>query len=178
MVGGGNSAGQAAAYLAMRARSVRVVVRGPTLKSTMSHYLVDRIKRSPRIEVMTETEVVAVNGSATVESVTVLDRRDGSTSEVPTTAMFVMIGADPCTEATMGMLPVDSAGYILCGADAAKHDGHLRWPLSEREPHMLEATRPGVFVAGDVRSGASNRVASAVGDGTMVVRFVHDVLDS
>jgi thioredoxin reductase (NADPH) len=144
----------------------------------MSHYLVDRIKRSPRIEVMTETEVVAVNGSATVESVTVVDRRDGRTRDMPTTAMFVMIGADPCTEATTGMLPVDSAGYILCGADAAKHDGHLAWPLSERGPYMLEATRPGVFVAGDVRSGASNRVAGAVGDGTMVVRFVHDVLAS
>jgi len=154
VVGGGNSAGQAAVYLAMRARSVCVVVRGPTLKSTMSHYLVDRIKRSPRIEVMTETEVVAVNGSATVESVTVVDRRDGSTRDVPTTAMFVMIGAEPCTEATTGMLPVDPAGYIL------------------------ETTRPSVFVAGDVRSGASNRVAGAVGDGTMVVRFVHDVLDS
>jgi len=178
VVGGGNSAGQAAVYLAMRARSVCVVVRGPTLKSTMSHYLVDRIKRSPRIEVMTETEVVAVNGSATVESVTVVDRRDGSTRDVPTTAMFVMIGAEPCTEATTGMLPVDPAGYILCGTDAVKHDGHLRWPVSEREPHMLETTRPGVFVAGDVRSGASNRVAGAVGDGTMVVRFVHDVLDS
>jgi thioredoxin reductase (NADPH) len=176
VVGGGNSAGQAAVYLAQRARSVRVLVRGPTLKSTMSQYLVDRLKRSPAIEVMTETEVVAVNGSATVESVTVVDRRDGTTSEVPSTAVFVMIGADPCTEATTGMLPVDSAGYILCGVDAASHDGHLRWPLSDREPHMLETTRPGVFVAGDVRSGASNRVAAAVGDGTMVVRFVHDVL--
>ncbi len=177
VVGGGNSAGQAAAYLAMRARSVRVVVRGPTLKSTMSQYLVDRLKRTPRIEVMTETEVLAVNGSATVESVTVVDRRNGATSEVPATAMFVMIGADPCTEATTGMLPVDPAGYILCGADAAKHDGHLCWPLQDRDPHMLETTRPGVFVAGDVRSGASNRVAAAVGDGTLVVRFVHDVLD-
>jgi thioredoxin reductase (NADPH) len=178
VVGGGNSAGQAAAYLALRARSVRVVVRGPTLKATMSQYLVDRIKRSPRIEVMTESEVVAVNGSATVESVTIADARDASTSEVPTTAVFVMIGADPRTEATTGMLPVDPAGYILCGAEAAKHDGHLRWPVSDREPHMLETTRPGVFVAGDVRSGASNRVAAAVGDGTMAVRFVHDVLDS
>jgi thioredoxin reductase (NADPH) len=177
VVGGGNSAGQAAAYLALRARSVRIVVRGPTLKSTMSQYLVDRLKRSPRIEVMTETEVVAVNGSATVESVTTSDRRDGSTSELPTTAVFVMIGADPRTEATTGMLPVDSAGYILCGAEAAQHDGHLRWPVSNREPHMLETTRPGVFVAGDVRTGASNRVAAAVGDGTMAVRFVHDVLD-
>jgi thioredoxin reductase (NADPH) len=178
VVGGGNSAGQAAAYLAQRARSVRVVVRGPSLKLTMSQYLVDRIKRSAKIEVMTETEVVAVNGSATVESVTLVDRRDGSTSEVPTTAMFVMIGAEPCTEAITSMLPVDAAGYILCGTDAAKHDGHLRWPISDREPHMLETTRPGVFVAGDVRAGASNRVASAVGDGTLAVRFVHDVLDS
>src|SRR5262249_28290683 len=100
VVGGGNSAGQAAAYLALRARSVRVVVRSPTLKSTMSQYLVDRLKRSPRIEVMAETEIVAVNGSATVESITVVDRRTGDTSEVPATAMFVMIGADPCTEAT------------------------------------------------------------------------------
>jgi thioredoxin reductase (NADPH) len=88
VVGGGNSAGQAAIYLAQRARSVRVLVRGPTLKSTMSQYLVDRIKRSPAIEVMTETEVVAVNGSATVESVTIVDWRDGTTSEVPSTAMF------------------------------------------------------------------------------------------
>jgi len=178
VVGGGNSAGQAAVYLALRARSVRVIVRRSTLKSTMSQYLVDRLKRSPRVEVITETEVLAVNGSATVESVTVVDRRTGSTTHVPTTAVFVMIGADPCTEATTGMLPVDSAGYILCGADASKCDGHLSWPLSDRQPYMLETARPGVFVAGDVRSGASNRVAGAVGDGTMVVRFVHGVLDN
>jgi thioredoxin reductase (NADPH) len=176
VVGGGNSAGQAAVHLATRARSVRVVVRGRTLKSTMSTYLVDRIKRSPRIEVMTETEVVAIHGSATVESVALVDRRDGSAREVPSTAVFVMIGADPCTEAITGMLPVDPAGYILCGADAANYEGHLRWPMSDREPHLLETTRPGVFAAGDVRAGASNRVASAVGDGTMVVRLVHDVL--
>jgi thioredoxin reductase (NADPH) len=176
VVGGGNSAGQAAVHLATKARSVYVVVRGRTLKSTMSNYLVDRIKRSPRIEVMTETEVVAVRGSATVESVTVVDRRDGRTQDLPSTAVFVMIGADPCTEAVTGMLPVDPAGYILCGPGAATHEGHLGWPLSDREPHLLETTRPGVFAAGDVRAGAANRVAGAVGDGTMVVRFVHDVL--
>jgi thioredoxin reductase (NADPH) len=176
VVGGGNSAGQAAVHLATRARSVRVVVRGRTPKSTMSTYLLDRIKRSPRIEVMTETEVVALHGSATVESVTVVDRRDDSRREVPSTAVFVMIGADPCTEATTSMLPVDAAGYILCGPGAADYDGHLRWPIPDREPHMLETTRPGVFAVGDVRAGAVNRVAGAVGDGTMVVRFVHDVL--
>lgn len=176
VVGGGNSAGQAAVHLATKARSVRVVVRGRTLKSTMSNYLVERVKRAPHIEVMTETEVVAVHGTATVESATLVDRRDGSTQEVQSTAVFVMIGADPCTEAITGMLPVDSAGFILCGAGAANYDGHLSWPMSDREPHLLETTRPGVFAAGDVRAGAANRVAGAVGDGTMVVRFVHDVL--
>jgi thioredoxin reductase (NADPH) len=157
---------------------VRVVVRGSTLKSTMSHYLVDRIKRSPRIEIMTETEIVAVNGSATVESVTLVDRRDDSVHEVPAIAVFVMIGADPCTEATTGVAAVDPAGYLLCGPGAAASDGYLRWPLSDREPYLLETTRPGVFAAGDVRAGASKRVAAAVGDGTMVVRFVHNVVDA
>jgi thioredoxin reductase (NADPH) len=176
VVGGGNSAGQAAINLASRARSVRVVVRGKKLKSTMSRYLVDRIERSPRIEVMTETEVSAVHGSATVESVSLVDRRDGSVEEVTSTAVFVMIGADPCTEAATGMLAVDAAGYLLCGTGAAKCDGHLCWPLRDREPHLLETVRPGVFTAGDVRSGASKRVAGAVGDGAMVVRFAHEVL--
>ncbi len=176
VVGGGNSAGQAAMHLASRARSVRVVVRGAALKSTMSHYLVDRIERSPRIEVMTDTEVSAVHGSATVESVTLVDRRDGLVQDVSATAVFVMIGADPCTEAVTGILAVDAAGYLLCGTGAAKSDGHLCWPLPDREPHLLETVRPGVFAAGDVRSGASNRVAGAVGDGGMVVRYAHEVL--
>jgi thioredoxin reductase (NADPH) len=175
VVGGGNSAGQAAINLASRARSVRVVVRGKELKSTMSHYLVDRIKSSPRIEVMTETEIAAVNGTATVETAT-LRRADGSTEEVDCMAVYVMIGAEPCTEASDGMLAVDSAGYLLCGEGAVDCPGHLCWPLSDREPHMLETIRPGVFAAGDVRAGASKRVAGAVGDGALVVRFAYDVL--
>jgi thioredoxin reductase (NADPH) len=176
VVGGGNSAGQAATHLASRARSVRVVVRGGALKSTMSHYLVDRIERSPRIEVMTNTEVSAVRGTATVESVTLVDRRDGRVRDVASTAVFVMIGADPCTEAVAGLLAVDAAGYLLCGTGAAAADGHLGWPLPDREPHLLETVRPGVFAAGDVRAGAANRVAGAVGDGGMVVRYAHEVL--
>jgi thioredoxin reductase (NADPH) len=176
VVGGGNSAGQAAVNLAKKARCVRMVVRGRALKSTMAQYLVDRIERSPNIEVRTETEVSAVHGTATVESVSLVDRRDGSVEQVPTTAVFVMIGADPCTEAATGMLAVDAAGYLLCGGDAATSDGHLGWPLTDREPHLLETTRPGVFAAGDVRAGASKRVAGAVGDGSMVVRFAHEVL--
>jgi thioredoxin reductase (NADPH) len=177
VVGGGNSAGQAAVHLARRARSVRVVVRGHALKSTMSSYLVDRIEGSPKIEVMTGTEVTAVHGTATVESAS-LRNGDGSVRQVETTSVFVMIGASPCTEATTGMLAVDPAGYLLCGGGAAECDGHLGWPLRDREPHLLETVRPGVFAAGDVRAGASNRVAGAVGDGAMVVRFAHDVLDA
>jgi thioredoxin reductase (NADPH) len=176
VVGGGNSAGQAAAHLAARARSVRIIVRGKALKSTMSHYLVDRIERSPQIEVMTETEITAVQGTATVESVTLRDNRDDSTQQVDCTAVYVMIGAEPCTEASQGMLAVDDAGYLLCGTAAADCPGHLCWPLSDREPHLLETIRPGVFAAGDVRAGASKRVAGAVGDGALVVRFAYDVL--
>ena len=142
----------------------------------MSHYLVDRIKRSPRIEVMTETELIAVHGTATVESVSLRDRRDGTVEEVPTTAVFVMIGADPCSEAAAGILAVDDAGYLICGEGAASCEGHLSWPLKDREPNLLETIRPGVFAAGDVRAGASNRVAGAVGDGAMAVRFVQQVL--
>jgi len=175
VVGGGNSAGQAAVSLSNRARSVRVVVRGEALKSTMSHYLIDRIERSPRIEVMTGTEVTAVHGSATVESVT-LRGTDGSSEEVDCDAVYVMIGADPCTEASDGMLAVDDAGYLLCGEGAAACPGHLCWPLQDREPHLLETIRPGVFAAGDVRAGAAKRVAGAVGDGALVVRFAYDVL--
>jgi len=176
VVGGGNSAGQAATHLASRARSVRIVVRGTSLKSTMSHYLVDRIKRSPRIEVITETELVAVHGTATVESVTLRDRRDGSLEEIPTAAVFVMIGGDPCSEAATGILAVDDSGFLLCGEGASGCDGHLCWPLTDREPHLLETVRPSVFAAGDVRAGASNRVAGAVGDGAMAVRFIMQVL--
>jgi thioredoxin reductase (NADPH) len=142
----------------------------------MSHYLIDRIERSSNIEVITETELVVVHGSATVESVSLRDRGDGSVEQVACTAVFVMIGADPCTEAAAGMLAVDPGGYLLCGSGAAGSDGHLCWPLTDREPHLLETVRPGVFAAGDVRSGASNRVAGAVGDGAMVVRFVQEVL--
>jgi thioredoxin reductase (NADPH) len=175
VIGGGNSAGQAAVSLSHKARSVRVIVRGSALKSTMSRYLVDRVERSPRIEVMTETEVVALHGNAVVESAT-LQSRDGNREEVDTSAVYVMIGADPCTEVSEGMLATDDAGFLLCGDGALGCASHMAWPLHDREPRLLETVRPGVFAAGDVRAGASNRVASAVGDGALVVRFAHDLL--
>jgi thioredoxin reductase (NADPH) len=176
VVGGGNSAGQAATHLARHARSVRVAVRGDGLSPTMSRYLVDRIERSPRIEVLARTELVGVHGLQTVDAVT-LRNGAGGEERVPVKAVFVMIGAEPCTEAASGVLGVDAAGYLLCGPGAADCDGALRWPLADRPPHLLETVRPGVFAAGDVRAGATNRVAGAVGDGALAVRFVHAVLD-
>src|ERR1700761_5677363 len=175
VIGGGNSAGQAAVSLSRRARSVRVIVRGRALKTTMSSYLVERIERSPRIEVLTETEVVEIKGNAVVEAVT-LEGPGGSRHDIDTSAVYVMIGADPCTEVSDGMLAVDEAGFLLCGDGAHQCVGHIAWPLSYREPALLETVRPGVFAAGDVRVGASNRVAGAVGDGALVVRFAHQLL--
>jgi thioredoxin reductase (NADPH) len=175
VIGGGNSAGQAAMSLSQKARSVRVIVRGKALKSTMSRYLVERVERSPRIEVLTETEVVEIKGDAVVESVT-LEGPDGSRRDVDTNAVYVMIGADPCTEVSDGMLAVDDAGFLLCGDSALNCASHMAWPLHDREPALLETVRPGVFAAGDVRVGAANRVAGAVGDGALVVRFAHQLL--
>lgn len=175
VVGGGNSAGQAAVHMSRQARSVRVVVRGAGLSSTMSRYLVDRVERNPRIEVLTRTEVADVHGRRAVDAVTLRDASGRETS-VPVAAVFVMIGAEPCTEAATGILGLDVAGYVLCGTGAAGCDGRLSWPITERPPHLLETVRPGVFAAGDVRAGSSNRVAGAVGDGALAVRFVHEVL--
>ena len=175
VVGGGNSAGQAAVHLATRARSVRVVVRGKGLSSSMSQYLIDRIEASPRIEVLTETEIAAVHGTATVETVSLRDR-SRTITDVDATAVFVMIGAVPCSEAAAGMLALDPAA--TCSAATARRDARAISPgrSTDRQPHLLETVRPGVFTAGDVRAGALNRVAGAVGDGALAVRFVHEVL--
>jgi thioredoxin reductase (NADPH) len=176
VVGGGNSAGQAIVQLASLARSVRVVVRGAGLSSTMSRYLVDRIENARNIEVMTETEVAAAHGDGRLEAVDLRRRGEDRVQRVETTTMFVMIGADPCTEMVEGMLGVDPAGYLVCGKTAACHQGPCRWPLADRDPQLLETVRPGVFAAGDVRAGSTKRVAGAVGDGALAVRFAHEAL--
>jgi thioredoxin reductase (NADPH) len=178
VVGGGNSAGQAAMHLSRLARCVRMVIRGGGLAATMSRYLVDRIEHAKNIEVVTEHEVVGVHGDEVVDEVSLRDRRDGAVRRVHATAVFVMIGAEPCVEAVRGMLGLDDAGYVLCGKRAADCGGRTRWPLGEREPHLLETVHPGVFAAGDVRGDASKRVAGAVGDGALAVRFAHMVLDA
>jgi thioredoxin reductase (NADPH) len=176
VVGGGNSAGQAALHLSRGARSVRVVIRGAGLATTMSRYLVERIESRPNIELVARTEVSAVHGNGRLEHADLRNRDDGSVERVPVFAVFVMIGAEPCTEAVRLMLELDEAGYIRCGDGAASCEGPNRWPAGDRRPHLLETVWPGVFAAGDVRAGATKRVASAVGDGALAVRFAHDVL--
>jgi thioredoxin reductase (NADPH) len=176
VVGGGNSAGQAIIHLAPVARSVRVIVRGDGLASTMSRYLVDRIANAPNVELVTGTEVSAAVGNGRLEAVELRNRGDGSVTREPVSAMFVMIGANPCTDAVTRVLGVDESGYLVCGPKASCHKGNCEWPEGSREPHLLETVRPGVFAAGDVRAGATQRVAGAVGDGALAVRFAHQLL--
>jgi thioredoxin reductase (NADPH) len=176
VVGGGNSAGQAAVHLSRGARSVRVVIRGEGLAATMSRYLVERLESRPNIELVTGTEVAAVEGNGRLEHAVLRNRADGRLERVDVTAVFAMIGAEPCTEAVHMMLDLDEAGYIRCGEGAAGCEGPNRWPAGDRQPHLLETVWPGVFAAGDVRAGATKRVAGAVGDGALSVRFAHQVL--
>jgi thioredoxin reductase (NADPH) len=172
VVGGGNSAGQAALFLAGQARRVSLIVRRPDLDATMSRYLIDEIARDDRIDLLTQTEVVELHGNGRLDGLTLADRRDDSRRHAAAGGLFVMIGADPHTDWLIGSLAMDRAGFILTGADVAEdpHEpsGRVRLPL--------ESSRPGVFAVGDARSGSVKRVASAVGEGSMAVRLVHEHL--
>ena len=142
----------------------------------MSRYLVERIESRPNIELVTGTEVSAVHGDGRLEHADLRDRTDGNVERVAVSALFVMIGAEPCTEAVGTMLHLDEAGYIACGEGAAGCEGPNRWQATDRQPHLLETVWPGVFAAGDVRAGATKRVSGAVGDGALAVRFAHEIL--
>ncbi len=176
VVGGGNSAGQAAGHLAQHARSVTIVARRGGLEATMSRYLVSRLERRENVEIIGHHEVTGFHGDGMLTEVTLRDRRDGAERRLATTAVFAMIGAEPCTDALHGIVGLDAKGFVLTGKDARKHEGACRWTDGEREPHLLETVRPGIFAAGDVRAGSAKRVAGAVGDGSMAVRYVHEVL--
>jgi thioredoxin reductase (NADPH) len=174
VVGGGNSAGQAAAFLAGRARHVHMVVRAEGLSSTMSRYLVRRIEEHPSITLQARTEVVALCGSGRLDGV-VWRGKDGD-SNVAARHLFSMTGATPNTAWLDGCVALDSAGFVLTGADlTAQHLADSRWTL-RRAPHPLETSLPGVFAVGDVRSGSVKRVASAVGEGSVAIATVHQVL--
>ena len=173
VVGGANSAGQAAVYLARQAGRVLVLVRGASLEASMSHYLVEQIAAIDNIEVRTGTQVAGAEGDDGHLARLVLAGPEGEET-VDAAAMFVFIGAQPYTDWVGDAVARDARGFVLAGADAAAADGR-RWPL-ERDPFLLETTLPGVFVAGDVRHRSIKRVASAVGEGSMSVQFIHEYI--
>jgi thioredoxin reductase (NADPH) len=173
VVGGGNSAGQAVMFLADHAAGATLLLRGGDLRKSMSDYLARRIEKHPRIEVLRHVEVEGIRGEGTLTGLRLRDARDGGTSDVDCSAVFVFIGARPRTDWLPPGIAVDAKGFILTGADAARTG---RWPLSGREPCPVETTCPGVFAAGDVRSNTTKRVAFAVGDGALAVTCAHRVL--
>ena len=173
IVGGGNSAGQAAMHFAPNAKRILMVVRGE-LKETLSKYLIDRISSAHNIEVMLRSEVTALHGDETLQAVTVRNHVTGEVREIETHWLFVCIGGVPQTEwAIEAGVIRDEAGYIVTGPDLLRgRERPANWPL-DRDPHYLETNVPGVFAAGDVRHGSVKRCASAVGEGAMAVAFVH-----
>ena len=175
VVGGANSAGQAAIYFAGYAQHVTILYRGDSLAKSMSRYLIDTIEDTPNITVRTNAEVAAAHGDEQLERITVRDRAGGADQEMELAAMFVFIGARPQTEWLPSDVARDKRGFVLAGAELLLEDVRPRWRL-ERNPYLLETTMPGLFVAGDVRSQSMKRVASAVGEGSMAVSFVHEYL--
>ena len=175
VVGGGNSAGQAAVYLSQTASKVHMLVRASQLSDTMSRYLIQRIEENPAIEMHYRTEIVALDGDAHLERVTWRDKNTGETSTRDIRHVFIMAGGSPRTEWLQGCVAMDNKGFILTGRDLDPviHDYH--WPL-QRVPQMLETSLPGVFAVGDVRAGNVKRVASAVGEGSISIYLVHRVL--
>lgn len=176
IVGGGNSAGQAAVYLADKARRVIMVVRSSGLGETMSRYLVRRIESNAAIEVRTHCEVVALEGGAHLENVRCRDNTTGAETVEPIRHVFVMTGAVPATRWLDNCVALDPHGFVKTGPDLSREDlDSAHWPL-DRPPHLLETSLPGVFAVGDVRGGNIKRVTSAVGEGSIAVAFVHQVL--
>ncbi len=176
VVGGANSAGQAAVYFARFAKSVTMLVRGDSLEKGMSQYLIDQISEVPNIRVETQAEVVEVHGDDHLESITIANHSSESIRTEPTSALFIFIGAMPCTAWLRGMLPMDERGYLLTGTMLPKDGDRPKGWTEERDPFIFESIIPGVFAAGDTRHSSIKRVASAVGEGSITVQMVHQYL--
>ena len=174
VVGGANSAGQAALHLPRYARRVTLLVRAQSLCAAMSHYLVRQVEATPRLEVRLGAEIVGGGGDAWLEHLVLRDREEGSEETVEAGGLFVMIGARPHT----GWLPPevdrDAQGFVLTGTDLR---GVRAWPL-DRRPFLLETSMPGVLAAGDVRHGSVKRVASAVGEGSIAIQLLHRLFEA
>jgi thioredoxin reductase (NADPH) len=178
IVGGANSAGQAAMNFSRFAKRVILLVRGESLAASMSKYLIDDIANTPNIEVQTQAQVAAVHGKERLEEISIACGKTGTVDRVSASSLFVFIGAEPGTDWLSGFIERDSKGFILTGPDLLKDGKRPRgWPL-ERDPGLLETSVPGVFAVGDVRHGSIKRVASSVGEGSIAVQFVHHYLAS
>jgi thioredoxin reductase (NADPH) len=178
VVGGANSAGQAAVFLSRHARRVTLLVRADGLERSMSHYLIRQIRDTGNIEVRARTVVAGVAGDQHLERLTLCDAATGATEEVPAAFLFVFIGAAPCTEWLDGVVQRDRRGFVLTGPDLLVSGKRPRgWPL-DRDPYYLEGSVPGVFAAGDARASSVKRVASAVGEGAMAIQLVHRYLEA
>ncbi len=172
LVGGGNSAGQAAVFLANHARKVWLLIRGDDLYKNMSSYLARRIEQTANIEILCQTEIRRMHGDGHLTAVDMVNNRTAEERTVETPAVFSFIGAVPRTDWLPPEIERDAKGFVQTGP-ALAHSPH--W-TARRQPFLLETSRPGVFAAGDVRSGSVKRVASAVGEGAMAVQFVHEYL--
>jgi thioredoxin reductase (NADPH) len=176
VVGGANSAGQAAVYFARFARSVTMLIRGDSLEKGMSQYLIDQIREIPNIRIETQSEVVEVHGNGHLESITIANQSTEGIRTERTSALFIFIGAMPCTAWLRGMLPMDERGYLLTGALLPKDGEKPKGWKEERDPFIFESVIPGIFAAGDTRHSSIKRVASAVGEGSITVQMVHQYL--
>ena len=176
IIGGGNSAGQAAMYLSKFAKQVSIVIRKPDLSSSMSQYLIDQIAGTPNIRILGKTEVTEVKGDTRLKEVVLKDNDSGLEESKEAAALFIFIGAKPKTEWLTLEVLKDAKGFLETGPNLARYENFKKvWKLP-RDPYFLETCIPGIFAAGDVRAGAMNRVAAAVGEGSMAIKFVHEYL--
>jgi len=176
VVGGANSAGQAAMNFAKYADRVIILVRGSSLSSTMSQYLIDQIKEMSNIEIWAHGSVIEAHGETHLEEISVLCSDTNKLERVPASAMFIFIGASPRTEWLANVVERDERGFILTGPDLIREGLHPKGWALDRDPFLLETNVPGLFAVGDVRHGSVKRVASGVGEGSVAVQFIHQYL--